>query len=68
MSQKTANRITLNIVDDIPMSIVGDIVKDLPESGVTKYQTPVGFVCAYKVDYRKTNVYQIWKEQINKDG
>ena len=60
-------KIILKIYNDLPMSLVSQLMTTLPKSGVNIYDTSSGEVVVAKVDYRKNNTYQIYKTNGGKE-
>ena len=54
-------KITLRIFDDLPMTVVGALLTDLPSSGMAIYNTNEGNVAIGKIENRKNDIYQIHK-------
>ena len=57
----TEKKITLRILDDLPMTIVAAILTDLPSSGVAIYSTNEMNIAIAKLENRKNDTYQIYK-------
>lgn len=60
-------KIILKIYNDLPMSLVSQLMTTLPKSGVNIYDTTDGEVVVAKVDYRKNDTYQIYKTNGSKE-
>ena len=60
-------KIILKIYNDLPMSLVSQLMTTLPKSGVNIYDTSSGEVVVAKVDYRKNDTYQIYKANGSKE-
>ena len=58
-------KIILKIHNDLPMSLVSQLMTTLPKSGINIYDTSAGEVVVAKVDYRKkryiSNLQSKWK-------